>query len=423
MIGIGPLITIPLVLAALHGPLSLTAWILGAIVALCDGLVWAELGAAFPRSGGLYAFFLALFGPRTGRFLAFLFVWQFTITTPFLLASGYIGFAQYATYIWPALRASATAQHLLAVGVGLVTMLLLARVIGRIAMISLALFAAAAITLGIVAVAAWVHFDPGTAFTFEPSSLAPWPFITGLGSGLTVTLYDYLGYNTITSIGEEILVPERTVPRSIIAAVAIVAGAYLVLQTGVLGALPWRQMLGSTFVASTIVERAWGGGVACAVTILILITAFASTFALLLAASRVPFAAARDGLFLAAFKRLHPRDAYPYVSLFAIGSAALICCFLPLDQIIAVIGVGIVVLGGIGAFAAVLRLRRSDLPAPYRMPFFPLPPLIALGAWIYVVFTAGVFADAFSVLALALGAIVYGYSRSRTAASAGIETS
>jgi len=422
MIGIGPLITIPLVLAALHGPLSLAAWILGALVAICDGLVWAELGAALPRSGGLYAFFLELFGPRSGRLLAFLFVWQFVITTPFLLASGYIGFAQYATYIVPWLRGD-LAQHAIAMAVGALTIVLLARVIVRVALISLILFGAATLTLVIVTLAAWLRFDPHVAFAGDFQSHAFWPLAAGLGSGLTVTLYDYLGYNTITSIGEEVLMPSRTIPRSIVAAIAIVATLYLALQTGILGSMPWQALLGASFIASTIVERALGGPFASIVTVLILITAFASTFALLLAASRVPYAAARDGLFLAPFARLHRRDAYPTVSLVAIGVAALACCTLPLDQIIAVIGVGIVVLGGIGAFASIVRLRRTDLAMPYRMPFFPLPPLVALAAWIYVVLTAGLFADVFTAISLATGALLYAYSRSRAAASAGSETS
>ncbi|MGH7331090.1 MAG: APC family permease, partial [Polyangiaceae bacterium] len=220
-------------------------------------------------------------------------------------------------------------------------------------------------------------------------------------------LYDYLGYNTVTSVGEEIIAPARTVPRSILSAIAIVAALYLALQTGILGSIPWRELLDAKFVASTIVERAWGSELAGAVTVLILITAFASTFALLLAASRVPYAAARDGMFLAAFARLHPRDAYPYVSLVAIGMLALVCCFLPLDQIIAVIGVGIVVFGGIGAFASVLVLRRSDIAMPYRMPLFPLPPLIALAAWIYVLATAGAFAVGFTIVSLAAGTVVF----------------
>jgi amino acid transporter len=415
MIGIGPLITIPLVLAALHGPLSLTAWVLGAIVALCDGLVWAELGAAFPRSGGLYAFFLEIFGPRSGRLLAFLFVWQFTITTPFLLASGYIGFSQYATYLWPALRGNDLAQHAVAVVVGIVTMMLLARVILRVAVISVVLFGAASLTLVLVTIAAWVHFDPHVAFAVDPSSHAFWPFVAGLGSGLTVTLYDYLGYNTVTSIGEEIINPARTIPRSILGAVAIVAALYLALQTGVLGSIPWKAIVGGAagppesarFLASTVVEHAWGPVFGGLVTILILITAFASTFALLLAASRVPYAAARDGLFLPAFGRLHSRDAYPYVSLIAIGTLALVCCFLSLDAVIAVVGVGIVVMGGVGAFASVLMLRSSGSAMPYRMPFFPLPPLIALAAWVYVLATAGFLAVAFTVVSIGAAAAVY----------------
>lgn len=422
MIGIGPLITIPLVLGALHGPLSLAAWLLGALVAACDGMVWAELGAAFPRAGGLYAFFLGVFGERAGRFLAFLFVWQFVITTPFILASGYIGFAQYAAYVWPPLRASDLAQHLVAVGIGMLTILLLARVIVRVALISLALFVAAALTLVLVTCAAWTHFDAATAFAVhEPITFLP--FAAGLGSGLTITLYDYLGYNTVTSIGEEIVAPGKTIPRSIGIAIGLVAALYVLLQTGILGAMPAREIMATKFVASAVVERSWGAPAAAAATVLILVTAFASTFALLLAASRVPFAAARDGLFLAAFARLHPRDAYPYVALVAIGGLALVCCFLPLDAIIAIIGVGIVVVGGLGAFASVVKLRRSRLATPYRMPLYPLPPLVALLAWFYVLATAGTVAVVFTFLSLAAGAAVYRYSRSRAAASAGIETS
>jgi amino acid transporter len=425
MIGIGPLITIPLVLRAMHGPLSLTAWIAGAFVAACDGLVWAELAAAVPGSGGLYTFFFRLIGGESGRLLAFLYVWLFVLTTPFLLASGYIGFAQYAVYLVPALRDSTSGQHLLAIAVGIATIVFLARVIHRVAATSIALFATAAITLLAVTVAAWSRFDPAVAFRGEATP-ALGALAAGFGAGLTITLYDYLGYNTVTSIGEEVIAPPRTMPRSILAAIGIVATLYMALQTGVLGTIPWQQLTAadaSTFVASLVVERAWGPVPATAVTILILVTAFASTFALLLAASRVPYAAARDGLFLSPFGHLHRRDAYPDVALFSIGALSLGACFLPLDQIIAVIGVGIVVLGGLGALICLLYLRRSSVPKPYRMPLFPLPPLVALSAWVFVVATAGPLANGFTAVALIAGVVVYRYVGSRTAASAGSETS
>ena len=104
MIGIGPLVTIPLVVAALGGPLALVGWIAGAIVALCDGLVWAELSSHFPGSGGTYVYLRNVFGAQgPGKALAFLFNWQFLLAAPCLLASGYIGFANYAAYFYPAL--------------------------------------------------------------------------------------------------------------------------------------------------------------------------------------------------------------------------------------------------------------------------------------------------------------------------------
>ena len=89
MVGIGPLVTIPLVLTSLHGSLALLGWVVGALLGLCDGLVWAELGSRFPGSGGTYVFLREAFGRKgAGHFLSFLFVWQFVLSAPLLLASG-----------------------------------------------------------------------------------------------------------------------------------------------------------------------------------------------------------------------------------------------------------------------------------------------------------------------------------------------
>ncbi len=120
MIGIGPLVTIPLVVAALGGPLALVGWIAGAVVALCDGMVWAELSSRFPGSGGTYIYLRESFGAhRLGKALAFLFNWQFLLYAPCLLASGYIGFANYAAYLYPALAHDRIGHDAVAIGVGL----------------------------------------------------------------------------------------------------------------------------------------------------------------------------------------------------------------------------------------------------------------------------------------------------------------
>ena len=92
MIGVGPFITIPLIVGAMGGPQAMMGWILGAIFAMCDGLVWAELGAAMPRSGGSYNYLREIYGPRRlGRLISFLFIWQLSFSAPLSVASGAIG--------------------------------------------------------------------------------------------------------------------------------------------------------------------------------------------------------------------------------------------------------------------------------------------------------------------------------------------
>src|SRR5579884_3113809 len=128
MIGIGPLITIPLVLAQLAGPLALAGWIAGAIVALCDGLVWAELGSQYPGSGGTYVYLREAFGATGwGRLFAFLFNWQFLLYAPFLLASGYIGFANYLGYLVPSVAQNTSAHTIAAIAVGVIVIITLYR--------------------------------------------------------------------------------------------------------------------------------------------------------------------------------------------------------------------------------------------------------------------------------------------------------
>src|SRR5450631_3072757 len=105
MIGVGPFVTLPLIVLAMHGPQAILGWILGAVLAACDGLVWAELGAAMPKAGGSYEYLRTIYGPRrAGRYLSFLYIWQLTFSAPLSIASGCVGLAQYAGYLWPGLR-------------------------------------------------------------------------------------------------------------------------------------------------------------------------------------------------------------------------------------------------------------------------------------------------------------------------------
>ena len=118
MIGIGPFITIPLLMSALGGPQAMLGWIAALLIVIPDGMIWSELGAAMPGSGGSYVYLREGFGPRTfGRLMAFLFIWQFILSGPLEIASGYIGFANYLGYLWKGITPLQT--NLVITGLGL----------------------------------------------------------------------------------------------------------------------------------------------------------------------------------------------------------------------------------------------------------------------------------------------------------------
>ncbi|MBV8748150.1 MAG: APC family permease [Candidatus Eremiobacteraeota bacterium] len=417
MIGIGPLVTVPLVLGALHGPLSLIGWLAGAGLALCDGLVWAELGSAYPGSGGTYGYLREVFGRNgLGRALAFLFVWQTIFYAPLIQASGYIGFANYAGYLVPSVAATPWKLQLLAMTVGLVTLLALYRGITSIARIGISLAIASVVTLLCVIVASYAHFSPAQAFAL-PAHDSFWAGLgAGFGQALIIAMYDYVGYNASSCIGDEIIDPPRTLPRSIVLSILLVGALYVLMQIGVLGAIPWQQIIPAAdgtlpplgqHVASAIVEARFGVAAAVAVTVLVLVTAFASVYGNLLAFSRIPFAAALDGVFLKPFAHVHPKHRFPNVSLVAIGLLALPACFFSLNDVINALTTGIVLVQSIAQTVALFVLRARGERTPYRMWLFPVPAVIALAGWIYVFVSAGRNAIVYGLVTVAAGVVVY----------------
>src|SRR5881628_2533767 len=117
MIGIGPFITIPLLMTAMGGPQAMLGWLVALVIVACDGMVWSELGAAMPGSGGSFGYLREAFGPASfGRYMGFLFVWQFVLSGPLEIASGYIGFGDYASYIWTGMTGGAKIALITAIG-------------------------------------------------------------------------------------------------------------------------------------------------------------------------------------------------------------------------------------------------------------------------------------------------------------------
>jgi APA family basic amino acid/polyamine antiporter len=415
MLGAGPFITIPLLMSALGGPQALLGWIVALVIVICDGMVWSELGAAMPGSGGSFNYLREAFGPaRFGRLMAFLFVWQFLLSGPLEIASGYIGFASYAAYLWKGLtRAEGIA---LIVAVGVVNIALLYRRIHSIAKITVSLWIGTLITVLAVIVTGAMHFDPQVAFDFPPNAFNfSLGFFLGLGAAARVGIYDYLGYYDVCYIGDEVRDPGRVIPRSILISTAAVAAIYIGINLSIIGVIPWREFVPasahpeSNFIVSVFMERIYGNRVATIFTLLILWTAFGSVFALLLGYSRIPFAAAKSGYFFRPFARLHPTKDFPYVSLLVLGAISIVAGFFSLGTVIDALIVTRILVQFMGQVFGLILLRRHapDLPRPYRMWLYPLPALVALLGWIFLFATTQIRVILFGLGVLALGCVAF----------------
>ncbi len=409
MVGIGPFIAIPLILATLAGPQSYLAWLVGVIIALSDGLVVAELGAALPAAGGTYIFLREGFGPsRWGRLLAFLFVWQLLFAGPLEIASGNIGLVQYLKVFWPSM--TAFQMKLAAAGVGAFLIFTLYRKITDIAKIMLGLWITMIVTTGWVIVTGVIHFNPALAFSLPPDAFRLTPhFFQGLGQGTANVLYLFLGYYQVCYLGAEIREPGRTIPRAVVYSILGVTVIDVALSFSFIGVVPWREAMASQSVGAEFMARVYGPWAGQLLAGMIVVTAFASIFALLLGYSRVPYAVARDGIFLRWFGELHPTKEFPHRSLLLVGLAAIVASFFALQDVILALMAARIVIQFIAHTVALflIRAKRPDIQRPFKMWFYPLPALISLGGYVYVFSSLGLRFILFGLLTLAVGAAVY----------------
>jgi len=417
MIGVGPFITMPLVLSAMGGPQALLGWILGALLAICDGLVTAELSASIPGSGGSYRYLRESYGSQSWeRLISFLFIWQVSFSAPLSIATGCIGVAKYSAYYWPELETvlaqNDAAWHIpwfgafqvswivtrgtaVAVVTCFVTVLLLYRRITAISRLSKILWFGVMGTIGWIIVAGFLNFNRARAFDFPPGAFTlSHQFFTGLGAAMLVATYDYWGYYNVAFLGDEIKEPEKNIPRALLLSILLVAGLYLLMNICILAVVPLREMLqagqnnSDLYVVSIFMKRLYGAWAARLVTGLVIATAFASVFSLMLGYSRVPYAAAKDGNYFKAFAKVHPEYRFPHVSLLALGVVAAMFCFLRLkDAIAALVVIRLILQFLVQAVGLiVLRIRRPDLPRPFHMWLYPLPVLLASAGFLYILF-------------------------------------
>jgi amino acid transporter len=415
MVGIGPFITLPMVISMMNGPYFLYAWIAGAVLSFVDAMVWSELGAAFPKAGGSYNFLKEAYNPqKAGKLMSFLFVWQTMIQAPLVIASAAIGFASYFSYLLPL---SPLATKAVSGAVVILIVILLYRKIEAIGKISVFLW------LGVLFTLFWIigggiqhgnfmapiqHINDGLSLNYG--------FVAALGFAGVKSIYSYLGYYNVCHLGAEIKNPTKNIPKSMFISIAGIAVLYLLMNISVTSVVPWQEAKDSQYVISIFMQRLAGDTSAKVVTYLILWVAFASVFSATLGYSRIPYAAAVDGAFFKIFARLHPKKQFPHVSLLIIGGIAFVFSLLfKLSDVISAILAMRILVQFIGQAVGLILLRKSRPREifPYRMPFYPFPILVAILLWMCILISTGLKMVLTGLFVIGIGTVVYFFKAKR----------
>ncbi len=408
MVGIGPFVVLSVVAETMRGPWFLYAWIAGAFLSFIDAMIWSQLGSTYPLAGGSYNFLKEGYGPKLGKLMSFLFVWQTMIQAPLVIASAAIGFAQYFGYIvhlneWQSKCMSGTLVILI--------VLLLYRKIEAIGKISVFLWVGVLITLSWIIGGGVLHghfLEP--IQNINNGLQVDHAFAAALGFASVKSVYSYLGYYNVCHLGGEIINPKKNIPKSMFISIAGIAVLYLMMNVSVASVLPLEQIQKSKFVVSEFVQQLSGSRSATVATVLILWVAFASVFSATLGYSRVPYAAASDGAFFKIFAKLHPTKHFPHVSLLFLGGIAFVfsLLFKLRDVIDAILAMRILIqfIGqGIGLLWLVKRKGKEHFA--WRMPLYPLPVILAILIWGYIFFSTGEKMMLGGLTVIILGIIAY----------------
>jgi fructoselysine transporter len=412
MVGIGPFVVMPFVVAQFNNGLFIWAWIFGAFTAFVDAMIWSELGAKYPLAGGTYNFHRIAYGEKGGKFMSFLFVWQTSIQAPLVVASAAIGFAQYLTYI---VDLNIWQQKMVSAGLIIFVLILLYRKIETIGKISVLFGSIVILTI------AWIIVS---GLSNQQHAIKIWPsgnesffsfaFWSAVAHGSIKSVYSYLGYYNVCHLGGEIKRPEVNIPRSIFISIAGIAVLYLLMNVAVMGVIPWQSVRADDkYLVSTFMEQLYGHNAAVIITVLILCIAMSSLFAVVLGYSRVPYAAAVDGNFFGIFGKLHPQKKFPYISLLVLCASGLILSlFMKLADVITSIIAMRIVVQFIAQAAGVMILRRrlGSKELPFKMWFYPLPVVLSILIWLFLFISTGWFALWGSLIAIA-GIIVFYLTR------------
>jgi APA family basic amino acid/polyamine antiporter len=398
VIGSGIFLTTGNMAAALPSPsLLIAAWVAGGVIALSGGLTYAEMGAMYPNSGGVYVYLREAFGPL----IAFLYGWAALLV--FFsggIAAVAVGFADYVSYFVPALSTTRIVWSA-ATPIGLWTVSA-AQIVAVIAIAALAAINYVGVRTGnlvnvvlTIAKVSGLAALPILALVATQTSPAWVPIVppdlasplAGFGIAMIAVLWTNDAWYCVTWIAGEMKHPQRDLPRALFIGISLLTLIYVVVNVAYLYAIPLAELKGVSRVGEKAATLMVGVNGARFVALTVVVSTFGCDAAAILAGARLLFAMARDGVFLPAAAKIHPRYRTPHVAIVALsGWSAVLALSGSYEQLFTYVMFSSILLHLVGA-VGLFRLRRTrpDHPRPYRVwgyPFVPIVFILSSGAFV-----------------------------------------
>ncbi len=425
------LVTSDMARAVGSASLVFAAWIFGGLIVLLGAFCYAELGAAFPKAGGPYVYLSRGLSPLWG----FLFGWTSSLLErPVAMATLAAGFVRFLGFLFPMLTTPlfmahlgryeftfTTAQPLAALVVVVVTAInyFSVRMSGAIQVLLTSLKMATILIIVIGGVLLGTHNRNAAAAAVGHFSFGT---IGALLTALAPAMWAYNGFNDLGDLGEEILRPQKNIPRAIILGLLTVSGLYLLANVVYFRTLPFAQLALSQHVASDVVQSLAGSRGAAWLTVAMAISALGALHVVVLTGARIPYAMARDGVFFHFAERIHPGFRTPSGALIFLGSIAVLLALSgTFEELYSLFVFAVWIFFSLTAIALIrLRKKEPDLIRPYRAWGYPWTPLIFLIAAVALTVNLWVVRPVRSSLGLAviLGGIPFFYYWRRSRSSA-----
>jgi basic amino acid/polyamine antiporter, APA family len=374
------------------GPSVIVSFIIAGIAAGLAAICYAELASAVPVSGSSYSYAYATLGEAIAMGVAGCLLLEYGVST----AAVAVGWSGYVNKLLHNLFGSQMPHALSAapwdtepgyvnmpavILIGLCAVLLI-RGTSESATVNAIMVLIKLGVLGMFVIIAFTAYDAGHLKDFAPFGVA------GIGSAAGTIFFSFIGLDAVSTAGDEVTNPQKTMPRALIAALLIVTGVYVLVALAALGTQPWQnfagqQEAGLATILDNVTHSMWASTILAAGAV---ISIFSVTLVSLYGQTRILFAMGRDGLLPSRLAQVNQRTMTPVTNTVIVAVAAsLLAAFIPLQKLADMVSIGTLtafIVVSIGVI--ILRVRQPDLPRAFKVPGYPVTPILSVLACGYI---------------------------------------